>query len=320
MENKVSPLVSIIIPTYNRADLIGETLDSIIGQTYQNWECIVVDDGSTDHTEEILSSYIKKDNRISYHKRPSVYKSGGNGARNYGFDISKGEYINWFDSDDVMVDTFVSDKINNIKNNDIIICSHFTVNSELEIIKRYDIVIENNILYDYMIWGENFNVLTPSILFKKEFLVKGSFKFNEKILRGQEAEFLINIFSKTINILKFEIINKPLFYYRQHSNTKTFEYNKQLNKFNYSLLYTFFQKYFISKEFNFLLLKNDTLFHLKNLSIKVIKEREFKNLLFICEQLLKIRTPEAILLSSSLIGLFLIDKTPKIILNKWEKL
>lgn len=51
------PLVSIIIPTFNRAHLIGETLDSIIAQTYTHWECIVVDDGSTDNTEEIMTSY-----------------------------------------------------------------------------------------------------------------------------------------------------------------------------------------------------------------------------------------------------------------------
>ena len=52
------PLVSIIIPTYNRANLIGETLDSIISQTYKNWECIVVDDGSSDYTNEVMQAYV----------------------------------------------------------------------------------------------------------------------------------------------------------------------------------------------------------------------------------------------------------------------
>ena len=54
-----TPLVSIIIPTYNRADLIRETLDSVQNQIYQNWECIVVDDGSEDDTEKILGKYIR---------------------------------------------------------------------------------------------------------------------------------------------------------------------------------------------------------------------------------------------------------------------
>ncbi len=59
-----NPLVSIIIPTYNRAHLIHETLDSVLAQTYTNWECIVVDDGSSDNTEEVLESYINKDFRF----------------------------------------------------------------------------------------------------------------------------------------------------------------------------------------------------------------------------------------------------------------
>ena len=99
---KDSPLISIIIPAYNRAHLIGETLDSIIAQTYKNWECIVVDDGSSDHTERILQNYCAKDSRFKFYHRPENHLPGGNGARNYGFEKSKGEYIQWFDSDDIM--------------------------------------------------------------------------------------------------------------------------------------------------------------------------------------------------------------------------
>ena len=62
-----SPLISIIIPTYNRAHIIGETLDSIIAQTYTNWECIVVDDGSSDNTAEVMAKYIVKDSRFRYY-------------------------------------------------------------------------------------------------------------------------------------------------------------------------------------------------------------------------------------------------------------
>ena len=68
-----TPLISIIIPTYNRAHLIGETLDSILVQTYPNWECIVVDDGSTDTTADVMREYIKKDNRFQYHQRPMYW-------------------------------------------------------------------------------------------------------------------------------------------------------------------------------------------------------------------------------------------------------
>jgi glycosyltransferase involved in cell wall biosynthesis len=102
------PLVSIIIPTYNRAHLIGETLDSVLAQTYTNWECIVVDDGSTDHTSEVLKIYCDKEARIKYFHRPDTHKPGGNGARNYGFEVSKGGYVNWLDSDDVFGPTKIA--------------------------------------------------------------------------------------------------------------------------------------------------------------------------------------------------------------------
>ncbi len=98
----MKPLISIIIPTYNRAQIIGETLDSIIAQNYTNWECIVVDDGSTDNTQEILQNYIAKDTRFQYHQRPKDKLKGPNSCRNYGFKLSKGEFINFFDSDDFL--------------------------------------------------------------------------------------------------------------------------------------------------------------------------------------------------------------------------
>lgn len=97
----IKPLVSIIIPTYNRAHLLGETLKSVIEQSYTNWECLIIDDGSTDDTETLVLSYLKSDARFKYFKRPDNYLSGGNGARNYGLSLAKGTYINWLDSDDL---------------------------------------------------------------------------------------------------------------------------------------------------------------------------------------------------------------------------
>ena len=98
----MQPLVSIIIPTFNRAHLIGETLDSVLAQTYQNWECLVVDDGSNDSTPRILEKYSQLDERFRYLERPDYLPKGGNAARNYGFEHSKGDYVQWFDDDDIM--------------------------------------------------------------------------------------------------------------------------------------------------------------------------------------------------------------------------
>ena len=72
-------LVSIIIATYNRAELLSETIISVIEQSYINWECIIVDDGSTNNTNEIVANFIQKDKRIRYFNRPKNIPKGPNG-------------------------------------------------------------------------------------------------------------------------------------------------------------------------------------------------------------------------------------------------
>jgi glycosyltransferase involved in cell wall biosynthesis len=88
---------SIIIPTYNRADLLPETIRSVQNQTFMDWECIVVDDGSTDGTRQVVEAIIKSDSRIKYFFQENAERSA---ARNNGIRNSSGEYICFLDSDD----------------------------------------------------------------------------------------------------------------------------------------------------------------------------------------------------------------------------
>jgi glycosyltransferase involved in cell wall biosynthesis len=104
-----NPLVSIIIPTYNREYLIAKTLDSILIQTYENWECIVVDDSSTDGTDKLLNEYIRRDKRFTY--LTNVRAKGAQGARNTGIVKSKGNWIVFLDSDDVLTSSSISDRL-----------------------------------------------------------------------------------------------------------------------------------------------------------------------------------------------------------------
>jgi glycosyltransferase involved in cell wall biosynthesis len=192
------PLVSIIIPAYNRADLIRETLDSIVAQKYENWECIVVDDGSSDNTREVVAAYTEKDDRFLLFDRPDDYLPGANGARNYGLDISKGEYIQWFDSDDLMLDTFLSSKMdifNQHPEYDFII-SRFTSFSDDKIHEtqfrfrpKFEYLYENTLTDKIRTW-------IPSIIFKKDFLAKSEEKFNETLKWAQEVEFFSRLFIK----------------------------------------------------------------------------------------------------------------------------
>ncbi len=92
-----SPQFSIVVPTYNRGHLIAKTIESILQQEFEEYEVIIVDDGSKDNTEEVVRKF--KDPRIQYHKKENAERGV---ARNYGAARSKGLYINFFDSDDRM--------------------------------------------------------------------------------------------------------------------------------------------------------------------------------------------------------------------------
>ena len=92
-------LVSIITPTYNCAQYIGETIDSVISQTYIYWEMIIVDDCSSDDTEEIVSKYQKQDARIKYYRL--IKNSGAAVARTMAMRMATGEYMAFLDSDDL---------------------------------------------------------------------------------------------------------------------------------------------------------------------------------------------------------------------------
>lgn len=207
-------LVSIIIPTYNRAYLIGETLESIIAQSHKNWECIIVDDGSNDDTSILIADYIKKDNRFQYHQRPIDRIKGANACRNYGFELSKGEYIKWFDSDDIMHPDFLEKQVHVLGNNkDLDFCASFSEVFDDSSDRRWPSNPEKTenkqALYNYIAGKLIF--LTPSPLWRRSFL-NGKVLFDEDLLNAHEADFN---FKRLIEGANFEYIKEVLFYVRR---------------------------------------------------------------------------------------------------------
>jgi len=191
----MSPLVSIIIPTYNRAHLISVTLASIIAQTYTNWECIVVDDGSTDGTEGVLKALCDKDKRFQYHKRPNDRLKGANACRNYGFELSKGEYVNWFDSDDLMIPEKLSIQLNDLLkgNYDFSVTQTelFDAKSNISLGNRSESLVSDNLIDDFI----NFKAfwLFQSVLWKKDYLIKNKLFLNEKLQQAQDFDFHLTV-------------------------------------------------------------------------------------------------------------------------------
>ena len=106
-------LVSIIVPTYNRGNLIGETIQSVIDQSYKNWELIIVDDGSTDDTKKRVEEF--KDTRIQFHL--TVHSGVIGRVRNRGITYSKGNYIAFLDSDDLWLPNKLERQLSFLKKN-----------------------------------------------------------------------------------------------------------------------------------------------------------------------------------------------------------
>lgn len=218
---KAEPLVSIIIPTYNRAYLIGETLDSVLSQTYDNWECIIVDDGSTDYTNEVVSKYVDSDTRFQYHHRPNDRIKGANACRNYGFEISKGEFINWFDSDDLMMRNFVEFKVNKFQDGvDCVISKHQFIDEKGNLIGNEErTLFSSDVLDDFIVL--NISWYLPDPMYKRSFLEKIEL-FDETLLKGQDRDFHIRWLQKKPSIV---FVDDYLTQYRQveHSISNNFE-------------------------------------------------------------------------------------------------
>jgi glycosyltransferase involved in cell wall biosynthesis len=102
----MQPFFTIVVPTYNRADLIAQTLHSLMAQSYAHYEIIVVDDGSTDNTEAVVQPFVGE--KLRYIKKQNAERAA---ARNYGASLAKGDYVNFFDSDDIALSNHLSDAV-----------------------------------------------------------------------------------------------------------------------------------------------------------------------------------------------------------------
>lgn len=229
------PLISILIPTYNRAHLVGETIDSIIAQTYTNWECIIIDDGSTDFTTELLNFYEERDSRIHFYPRPDNRLKGANACRNYGFELSTGEFIHWFDSDDLMAKDNLQEKIDYLLHN---IQCNCCISKVLKfqgnfanknfIINDLDLKVENKIYEEYI--TGRIPILNVTPLWRKR-IFDGMDLYDEGILQFQDLDFYSRILYKNDRV---GIINKELIYVRRNNDsisTNTQAYNVHIDSF-----------------------------------------------------------------------------------------
>jgi glycosyltransferase involved in cell wall biosynthesis len=192
-------LISIVVPCYNQAQFLQETLQSVYYQTYTNWECLIINDGSPDNTEEIALEWCDKDIRFRYFKKEN---GGLSSARNLGILHAKGDWIQFLDSDDLLEENKLSCQVEYINKNqaDIVISGYRYFNSEegcgkLRIMGRNnftpEVVIQNNDNIDII---ELFSIKNPFVisapLYRREvFSVVETFDENFKSLEDWDFNF-----------------------------------------------------------------------------------------------------------------------------------
>ncbi|MFV9484356.1 glycosyltransferase family 2 protein [Christiangramia sp. ASW11-125] len=205
----MNSLISIIVPTYNRSSYLRETLESVLHQSYHNWECIVVDDGSDDNTHEVVKSF--KDDRIKYFYKKHEERSI---ARNFGLSEAKGVYIQFLDSDDILSKDKIEKSVlrfNNLNSNTKKVCiSNFrcfynSQNNTIDAYSKLDLknFNFNEILYN---WDVDFTIPIHCGLFDSRLLKY--FQFPSTIIQKEDWFLWLHVFKQ--ENLEVCFIDEPL--------------------------------------------------------------------------------------------------------------
>ncbi|MBN7800183.1 glycosyltransferase family 2 protein [Algoriphagus aestuariicola] len=222
--------VSILIPNFNKSKYLIETLTSIRCQSYIDWECIIVDDWSTDDSWNIISLFSRLDSRFKTFKRPDSVPKGGNSCRNFALQMSSGDLVNWFDSDDLMDIDMIKYKVEAFsinQNADIVFgdCRLLNTNNNESYIDSshyLELDLKKYISLIGKIW-----IPTPVPMFRRDFLNANDLDFDETLKKGQESEFFNRVLLCSPKVI-FE--KTSLFFWRLDDNASLTNRFKGLSK------------------------------------------------------------------------------------------
>ncbi|MFD3000864.1 glycosyltransferase family 2 protein [Pontibacter toksunensis] len=223
--------VSVVIPTYNREDLISETLDSVKAQTLPDWECIVVDDGSVDGTEEVVQQYIQNDARFHYVKRPAHRLGGGNSCRNIGLEAAKGEFIQFLDSDDLLAPTKFEEQVralSQVKGDAVATCKwgrFRTIQDRLSAKQNEPTYISSDdSLKLFDVFGKHSIWLPTHVYLARKSTIEKAGPWNEDLKMNQDGEFFARVL---LNASQIIFVPSTEVYYRRHTGGNTSSWNKE---------------------------------------------------------------------------------------------
>lgn len=201
------PKVSVIIPFFNSEQTIQIPIESLQRQTMENFEVILIDDGSSDQSKEKIFSIINNDARFRYHFHEN---KGVAAARNSGISLAKGEYISFLDSDDFYEDNFLSEMYKGISLNgaDIAYTGHYRVNPSSKK-KQHSLFVEKDVLLNYIL--NRVVVHTTGWIIKKDTIIGNSIEFDEDLSWGEDFTFFCNVLANSDTIVS---VNQYLTNYR----------------------------------------------------------------------------------------------------------
>ena len=212
------------MPSFNKAKYISESINSVISQTYTNWELIIVDDYSNDDSQEIISSFASKFDNIKTHFNPE--NKGANYCRNFGIENAKGSYIVFLDADDLLAIHCIEDRMNVMKKNNTLDFCVFTMGVFNKKIGDSDLEWKptsksplTDFLFHQLPWA------IPQPIWKTDF-IRSIDGFNQDFVRMQDVELHTRALLIE-NVLYKQIVAKPDCYYRIDEDRKIF------NAFNF---------------------------------------------------------------------------------------
>lgn len=218
----MKPEISIIVATFNRANLLRKALESVQQQTFQNWECLIIDDGSTDETQEIVLKFKADDNRFSFYVRPENLKKGPSACRNFGIELARGNFIQFFDDDDLMYPELVKEKIEALKKNkvDVVVSPHQLYNVEQKKETNVNKIFSKNLVEDYITGKLTWYCSGP--MWNREFLNQF---FDETLQTLEDWDYNLRCIYDNPRI---HYLNKPLQRYNRYKKGITLSTKAQL--------------------------------------------------------------------------------------------
>ena len=209
-----NPLVSVIIPCYNRQDYIAQTIDSVLNQTWPNIELIVVDDGCTDNSRQILENY---GNRVQLLEHPGFTNKGQSAAINVGLNAAKGDYIAILDSDDLFLPQKIEKQISYFlkhPNLGLVYSNGYRINEQGKITSEFYLPthqersVPENVLLDCYF-------LLPNNALVRRDVYNAAGLFDESLRSAQDHDMAIRI----AEVTNIGYMDNYLFCYRQHKNS-----------------------------------------------------------------------------------------------------